>query len=130
VKPDGEIAPAVLNLASTQIKKSKQVNSLLDNWRETDDEGSFNPPTFAHVFRVNTVPESNDQGNWMGWQFERVGFVEDENVYNAAKSFCETAQRGEVKVDEAGYDASEVGAGGRGGSRSRAGSDEGAFQED
>jgi hypothetical protein len=44
------------------------------------------------------VPESNDKGKWFGWEVERIGSVEDVNLYQAAKEFAASIGSGEVKV--------------------------------
>lgn len=99
----GAWVPAVLSCASTQIKKSKMLMTQLDTYIAKDATGkSFTPPTFAHIFHAETVAESNDQGNWRGWKFTRLGFVEDANVFQQAALFYKSVRGNDVKVDYAG----------------------------
>ena len=60
--------------------------------------GLYAPPMYSQIYRVSTVGESNDKGKWFGWEVERVGSVEDANVYQTAKLFAQSISAGEVKV--------------------------------
>lgn len=103
----GTATPALMSLAATQIKKSKQLMSVLNNVRVNTANGSVCPPTFASVIRVTSVPESNDKGRWYGLKFSREGFLTDKNVYTLAKEFYGQIMAGEVNVRyEEGGDAS------------------------
>jgi hypothetical protein len=100
---DGGIMPALLSLTSTQIKKSKQLMSALAGVRKTRGDGStFQPPTFANLVKLTTVPEQNDKGKWHGVRPELVGFVDRQDVYAAAKAFHDSVAKGQV---EARYEA-------------------------
>ena len=60
--------------------------------------GQFTPPSYSHIYNLKTVAESNNLGNWFGWDISRVGPVEDIDIYNAAKTFADSVAKGEVKV--------------------------------
>lgn len=60
--------------------------------------GLYTPPIYSQIYRLTTVQESNDKGKWFGWEIERVGTIEDANVYQAAKLFAASVSSGEVKV--------------------------------
>ena len=60
--------------------------------------GPYTPPMYSQIYRLTTQGESNDKGKWYGWEIERVGSVEDMNVYAAAKSFANSIGNGDVKV--------------------------------
>ena len=60
--------------------------------------GMFTPPTYATVYKLTTVSESNDRGSWFGYQIEKVGQVDDADLYNEAKAFSTAASRGEVEA--------------------------------
>jgi hypothetical protein len=99
---EGIPAPAVLSWSSSQIKKSKTWMSKMDAIKMRRADGSvFTPPMFSHVYRLTTVPESNDKGSWFGWKVELVGPVEDANVYQAAKKFRDAIKQGELKENHA-----------------------------
>jgi hypothetical protein len=60
--------------------------------------GSFTPPTYAMIYKLTTVSESNDRGSWFGYQVEKAGQVEDAGLYDDAKSFSTAASRGDVEA--------------------------------
>ena len=66
---NGEAEPVVFTMTSTQIKKSRKWMTVMRQLRMERPDGSFfNPPMFSHQYNLTTVPESNDQGAWMGWK--------------------------------------------------------------
>ena len=60
--------------------------------------GLFTPASYSHVYKLSTVQQSNDKGTWFGWNIEKVGPVQDKNLYAAAKSFAESCKSGDVKT--------------------------------
>jgi hypothetical protein len=95
---DGAWSQAVVSMTSTQLKKSRRWNSLMLSQKVNGPSGSFTPPTYAIIYKLSTVSESNDRGSWFGYQVERTGQLEDAGVYNEAKSFSTAASRGEVEA--------------------------------
>jgi hypothetical protein len=79
VTPDGNYQQAVLSLAKTQFKKSKNLVSTLKNLMvpRSKGPGKFNPPFFYSVIAATSNYESNDQGNWYGWAFKIDGRTQD-----------------------------------------------------
>jgi hypothetical protein len=56
-------------MGSTQIKKSKQWLTIMDELRGKRADGTvFRLPSFAREYLLDTVEESNDQGDWAGWK--------------------------------------------------------------
>jgi len=95
---DGSWSQAVISMTSTQLKKSRRWNSLMLSQKVKGPSGSFTPPTYAMIYKLTTVSESNDRGSWFGYQVEKVGQVEDVDIYNESKSFSTTVSRGEVEA--------------------------------
>ena len=95
---NGEATPAVITFKSTQFKKSKKWNSMMLNLRFEGKNGPFIPPSYSHYYRLKTVKEGNDKGNWFGWEISREEQLEDVNHYKQAKQFAESVSKGEVKV--------------------------------
>jgi len=95
---DGNWSQAVISMTSTQLKKSRRWNSLMLTQKVEGPSGSFTPPTYAIIYKLSTVSESNDRGSWFGYQVEKVGMVEDASIYNEAKSFSTAASRGDVEA--------------------------------
>jgi hypothetical protein len=98
--PDsGTWAPAILSLASSQIKASKNFLTALQQKKVKTQAGDRTPPTFANVVHLSTIAQSNDKGNWAGVKLTLEGLVTDPAVYAAAKEFYATILAGEVKAD-------------------------------
>jgi hypothetical protein len=95
---DGSWSQAVISMTSTQLKKSRRWNSLMLTQKVSGPSGSFTPPTYAMIYKLTTVSESNDRGSWFGYQVEKTGQVEDAGIYNEAKSFSTAASRGDVEA--------------------------------
>lgn len=95
------VFPAMMALSSTQIKKSKQIMSVMSNFKLDGKNGKFTPPMYYHLWDITTVSEENAKGSWKGIKFERV---QDENtasnaeLYTMAKEFQKQIRAGEVKV--------------------------------
>jgi hypothetical protein len=58
--------------------------------------GMFTPAMCSHVYNLKTVQQSNDKGTWFGWSIEKVGPVQDKGLYEQAKSFAVSANKGDV----------------------------------
>jgi len=96
---DGKASPVLLSLVSTQIKKSKQLMSILTEARVETANGLQSPPTWMSKIKITTVLESNDQGSWYGVRFEADGFIEDGDLYAAGKAFHDQIIAGEAKAN-------------------------------
>jgi hypothetical protein len=97
--PDGSYTPAVLSMASTQIKKSKQLLTQLTTYKRTENGRTFTPPQFGHIFRAETIAEQNDQGSWRGWKFTREADVTDTDLYLQCRLFSQQVVDNKVRVD-------------------------------
>lgn len=58
----------------------------------------FTPPMYSQMYRLSSVGESNDKGKWFGWEIERIGPVDKDDVYLSAKAFADKIHVGDVKV--------------------------------
>lgn len=97
----GTWRPALISMASTQIKKSKRWMARIQDIELRDANGkAFNPPSFSHIYRLKTVKEENSKGNWMGVVIELVGMVEDAELYARAKDFHKQVVAGNVEIAE------------------------------
>lgn len=103
VKPDGTYTPAVIGMSSTQVKASRNWMSKMDSIKFKRPDGvPFTPPMFSHSYKMTTVPQSNDQGAWMGWKIEVDKVVDDASLYAAAKAFRDAVRSGEAKPKQGG----------------------------
>lgn len=99
VRDDGSFTPALISMASTQIKRSKKWLSRIQNIQVRGASGKlFTPPSFSHVYRLTTVKESNDQGIWWSYEIDTKGPVQDPELYAAAKAFHAQVATGAVEV--------------------------------
>jgi hypothetical protein len=96
---EGEASQVLLALSSTQIKKSKQLMSILSSAKVTTADGAVTPPTWMNQIKMTTVQEQNDQGSWYGVRFEPNGFITSAELYAAGKSFHDAINAGEVGAD-------------------------------
>jgi len=108
---DGVPNPALIVMKSTQLKKSRKWNSMMQSVKMTGKNGLFTPPMYSQVYRLTTAAESNDKGKWYGWEIERVGAVESNDIYLSCKQFAQSVGAGDVKVKHEGADGASAGNG-------------------
>ena len=100
----GAYTPAVISMSSTQLKKARRWNTLINTFMIPHPQTgeSFNPAIFSRTYHLKTIPESNDYGSWFGWDI-RPGDLLSEVVggpaiYAAARDFRAKVAAGEVKA--------------------------------
>ena len=98
VDESGVPNPALVTMKSTQLKKSRKWNSMMQSVKMTGKNGMFTPPMYSQLYRLSSVAESNDKGKWFGWEVERTGPVESSDLYAAAKAFAQSVGAGDIKV--------------------------------
>lgn len=94
--------PALITMKSTQLKKSRKWNSMMQSVKMPGKSGLFTPPMYSQMYLLTTTAESNDKGKWFGWEVARTGPVESSSVYAAAKKFAQSIGAGDVKVKHEG----------------------------
>jgi hypothetical protein len=103
VHDDGSAEPAVINMASTQMKKSRRWMTVMNNLKMKGSGGRlFTPPMYSHYYDLFTTQESNDKGRWHGWSFKNAGVVDNEEHFAAAKGFRDAIVQGSVKEQRDG----------------------------
>lgn len=101
--------PALMSFASTQVKKSKSLMTIMNSIKVAGKTGKFTPPLFANQWHMTTVGEENKHGSWKGYKFDRIGLIQDPQLYSLSKDFAEQVKAGEVSAkSEDGIDE-EVG---------------------
>ena len=98
VEENGNATPAVITMKATQLKKSRKWNSMMLNLKLNGKNGLFTPPSYSHYYRLKTMKEGNDKGNWYGWEISRESQLEDASLYAIAKGFADSVTKGERKV--------------------------------
>lgn len=100
----GEFDSAVYSMTGKQLAKSRDWNSKMKMLRapKANGQGTFNPAPFYSVFKITTIPESNDKGNWMGVKIEPAGRTIDlprgGDIYLKARALREAIEGGLVQV--------------------------------
>ena len=94
---------ALVSMKSTQLKKSKKLNTMVMSQVLQGSKGPFNPPRFAYIYNFKTIPESNNKGDWHGWSIslDRMLNMENDNemeIYATAKMFRNAIAAGDVEV--------------------------------
>lgn len=102
-KETGAFRPFVLTMSSTQLKKSKRFNTMINQYQVPKKAGgTFNPAMFYRIYHFTTIPESNNKGDWFGWDIKGdVNTIEIEggmNIYMAAKDLKIKIAEGSIKV--------------------------------
>jgi len=94
INDDGTYDPAVISMASSQVKASRKLMTQLNAVRVQGANGMFAPPMFANQVKLNSTSESNDHGTWKGIAFTLDGFVTDQNAYITAKGLYDAVKGG------------------------------------
>ena len=93
----------MIPMAGTQLKKSRTWNSVMASLKVKSSSGKvFTPPSYSHKYKLMTVAESNDRGNWFGWSIEIAGVLSEEEMflYEAAKHFASTVNENNLGPTE------------------------------
>lgn len=98
VVSEGGYEQALVTMKATQRKVSRKWNSMMLGLKMQGKNGPFTPPSYSHVYKLRTVPQSNSKGTWFGWDVSKTGPVNDKSVYDAAKSFSQAVGKDTVKV--------------------------------
>jgi len=107
VNKDGSTETALIAMKSTQLKKSRKWNSMIQSVTMQGKNGPFTPPRFSHVYRIKAESEENSKGSWHGWEMARENPVQDASVYARAKAFSESVLTGDVVVKHQNDDKGE-----------------------
>ena len=91
---------ALISMKSTQLKVSRSWNSMMNSIKLKGKNGMFTPAAYSHVYNLSTVQQSNDKGTWFGWNVQKIGPVQDKNLYEAAKQFASSVGNVQVKHGE------------------------------
>jgi hypothetical protein len=100
VEEDGSYQPAVIDMKSTQLKVSRRWKTqiAMQKVKNPKTGALATPAVYATMWKLTTTEESNDQGSWNNYQIEKVGLVDNRDLFMEAKSFRESIAAGEVKA--------------------------------
>jgi hypothetical protein len=108
---DDTPVPMMFSLVSTQLKKSRQWVTMIDAIKVERNGKKIKPPMFYMTYKVVTVFESNEKGNWQGVSISPYKTVEElgtagEELYNAAKQLRQSVESGAVSAEASAAAAS------------------------
>tara|TARA_A100000171_G_scaffold52356_1_gene70325 strand:- start:314 stop:1141 length:828 start_codon:yes stop_codon:yes gene_type:complete len=95
---------ALIKMKGSQLKKSRQWNSVMANQRRVEGDEIYQPKDFAMSYNLSGRPEKNDQGTWHGWVIsqnkwvDELGLAKVEDIIADASQFEKTIHSGELKV--------------------------------
>ena len=95
---------ALITMKSTQKKKSKMWNSMIQSRRMQGKKGLFNPPSFSQVYKLSVARESSKDYTWGGWvvEFQEI-LSTDKNLktLHSTQAFYKSAMTSDIfgKVD-------------------------------
>jgi len=95
---------ALIAMKSTQKKKSKTWNSMMQTRRMKGPKGFFRPPSWATTYRLTTTRESNSQNTWYGWvvEFDKIMEVAKfPKTLEVTRGFYQSSMKSDIfgKVD-------------------------------
>lgn len=97
-----------LPMTSTQLKKARQWNTFATGEKVQGPDGEFTPPLFYRAYTLTTVPESNAEGDWMGWKIERGPRLQDmegwQGTFERLVEYHKQISSGQAKGDVAGIE--------------------------
>lgn len=68
-KEDGTVEPALISMASSQIKQSRRWMTMMGSQTgRTADGKPYQLPSFANVWTLSTAMEQNEKGTWYAWR--------------------------------------------------------------
>lgn len=86
--------PALLSLASTQIKKSMRWMMRMQMLKVK----GVTPPMFSHTYELSSEEESNAKGSWHGLTVTLGVPLSDPALYSMAKAFHLSVSKGQIQV--------------------------------
>jgi hypothetical protein len=98
VGADGSASTALIAMKSTQLKRSRKWNSMIQSRTMVGKNGPFLPPRFSHIYELKSVGEENSKGSWHSWDISLNGQVTDAALYSQARTFADSIMRGDVNV--------------------------------
>ena len=90
---------ALMTMKSTQLKVSRQWNSLMENEVEVDPKSgkSLQAPTFSRIYKLNSV-ENTGSFTWHGYNVSMIKKVDDAGLYQMARDFYNSLKNSQQKA--------------------------------
>ena len=95
----GAYQQAILGMQSTSLKVSRGWNTQIKMQTAMVDDRRIKLPSFGTVWHLSTVEKTRDNYTWYEWSvLGRTSYVQDEDLYEEAKSFSDLIESGEVET--------------------------------
>jgi len=91
ILPDG--SPAVVGLTSSGLQVSRAWQTMMKNVKIGPEGTKVVAPSFAKSYLLRTVYRTNDQGDWFMYTITEGDWVQDADLFAAAKNFYLDAQK-------------------------------------
>jgi len=86
----GSNETALISMSSSQGKVSRKWNAMMMSISMNGKNGPFTPPSFSHLYKLNTVLNSGKGNQWYGYNVTKIGPVSDSALYERAKQFYQS----------------------------------------
>ena len=94
IHEDGTLENAIVDMKKTQLKKSRQWNSIM----MMQKNNGMTLPSFSSVYKLTSVEDGNDKGSWHSWSIAHERHIDSLEDYNDAKSTHNSIKSGEMRV--------------------------------
>lgn len=96
---DGEqVRPAVIAMASTAIKRSKEWMTRMESQKLRAPSGvTYTPPMHARAWKLSTVIERKNDNSWWTWKIEPAQWIREDSLREACNNFRNAVRSGGVK---------------------------------
>ncbi len=95
----GAYQQAILGMQSTSLKVSRGWNTQIKMQTAMVDDRRIKLPSFGTIWHLTTVEKTRDNYTWYEWSvLGRTSYVQDEDLYEEAKSFSDLIESGEVET--------------------------------
>lgn len=97
---DGVPGFGIIDMKSTQLKISRRWKTMAKmlSVKHPKTGQLVSPPIFGSMWKLKTVEESNDMGSWFNYTIERVGYVNNKELLDAAVAFRNSITSGQAKA--------------------------------
>ena len=94
VHADGSLENAIVDMKKTQLKKSRLWMSM----QMMQKRNGITLPSYACTYRLKTVEDGNDKGNWNTWSIAHEGMISSVEDYKDCKELHGNISSGSLQI--------------------------------
>jgi len=98
IDKDGLTTQVLISMKVSGLSKSRKWNSLVLSAKVKNGEQVINPPSWYFTYTLRTKPQTNEKGDWYGWDITRSNPVTPD-IYAEGKAFNASVKKGDVEVN-------------------------------